>query len=48
MQRMSDRVYTTGNTGYKDFKVIPVLEDGSKDFSQVIEQGENMPSSASD
>lgn len=33
-----DRVYTTGNTGHKDFKVIPVLEDGSKDFSQVIEQ----------
>lgn len=33
-----DRVYTTGNTGHPDFKVIPVLEDGSKDFSAVIEQ----------
>lgn len=33
-----DRVYTTGNTGHPDFKVIPVLADGSKDFSKVIEQ----------
>ncbi|HAX72758.1 MAG TPA: hydroxylamine reductase [Firmicutes bacterium] len=33
----TDRVYTTGNTGHPDFKVIPVLEDGSKDFSSVIE-----------
>ena len=33
-----DRVYTTGNTGYPGFKVIPVLEDGTKDFSAVIEQ----------
>ena len=33
-----DRVYTTGNTGYPGFKVIPVLEDGTKDFTAVIEQ----------
>lgn len=33
-----ERVYTTGNTGHPDFKVIPVLADGSKDFSKVIEQ----------
>ena len=33
----TDRVYTTGNTGHPDFKVIPILEDGSKDFSLVIE-----------
>ena len=33
-----DRVYTTGNTGYPGFKVIPVLADGTKDFSAVIEQ----------
>ncbi len=33
-----NRVYTTGNTGHPDFKVIPILEDGRKDFSAVIEQ----------
>lgn len=33
-----DRVYTTGNTGHPDFKVIPILNDGRKDFSAVIEQ----------
>lgn len=33
-----ERVYTTGNTGHPDFKVIPVLADGTKDFSKVIEQ----------
>lgn len=33
----ADRVYTTGNTGHPDFKVLPVLEDGTKDFTQVIE-----------
>lgn len=32
-----ERVFTTGNTGYPGFKVIPVLEDGRKDFSEVIE-----------
>ena len=32
-----DRVFTTGNTGYPGFKVIPVLVDGRKDFSEVIE-----------
>ena len=30
-----DRVYTTGNTGYPGFKVIPVLEDGTKDFTAI-------------
>lgn len=33
-----NRVYTTGNTGHPDFKVIPILNDGRKDFSAVIEQ----------
>ena len=33
-----NRVYTTGNTGHPDFEVIPILEDGRKDFSAVIEQ----------
>lgn len=32
-----DRVFTTGNTGYPGFKTISILEDGSKDFSEVIE-----------
>lgn len=30
-------MFTTGNTGYPGFKVIPVLVDGRKDFSEVIE-----------
>lgn len=32
-----ERVFTTGNTGHPDFKVLPILEDGRKDFSAVIE-----------
>ena len=39
----TDRVYTTGNTGHPDFKVIPILEDGSKDFSLVIEHALKCP-----
>ena len=39
----TDRVYTTGNTGYPDFKVIPMLGDGSKDFSLVIEHALKCP-----
>ncbi|HAX73151.1 MAG TPA: hydroxylamine reductase, partial [Firmicutes bacterium] len=31
-----ERVFTTGNTGHPDFKVLPILEDGRKDFSAVI------------
>lgn len=33
----TERVYTTGNTGHPDFKVIKTLADGTKDFSCVIE-----------
>ena len=39
----TDRVYTTGNTGHPDFKVIPMLGDGSKDFSLVIEHALKCP-----
>ena len=39
----TDRVYTTGNTGHPDFKVIPMLGDGSKDFSLVIEHALKVP-----
>lgn len=33
-----DRLYTTGNVGFKGVKHIPTKPDGTKDFSQVIEQ----------
>ena len=39
----TDRVYTTGNTGHPDFKVIPMLGDGSKDFSLVIDHALKCP-----
>ena len=39
----TDRVYTTGDTGHPDFKVIPMLGDGSKDFSLVIEHALKCP-----
>jgi hydroxylamine reductase len=32
-----NRVYVTGVVGYPDVKTIPVNEDGTKDFSKVIE-----------
>ncbi|QEK12999.1 hydroxylamine reductase [Crassaminicella thermophila] len=32
-----DRVYTTGAVGFEGLKRIPVKEDGTKDFSMVIE-----------
>lgn len=33
----TDRVYTTGNAGHPNFKYIPLKEDGTKDFSVIIE-----------
>lgn len=33
-----DRLYTTGNVGFKDVKHIPTKADDSKDFSEVIKQ----------
>lgn len=33
-----DKIYATGNCDYPGFKRIRVLEDGSKDFSEVIAQ----------
>jgi len=32
-----DRLYTTGVVGYPGVKYIPVREDGTKDFSEIIE-----------
>ena len=36
----NDRVFTTGNTGMPDWKVIKVV-DGKKDFSDIIEMAKN-------
>lgn len=33
----SDRIYTTGASGYPGFKHIPDRKDGKKDFSEIIE-----------
>ncbi len=33
----TDKVWTTGNAGYPGFKFIPFKEDGTKDFSEIIE-----------
>ena len=38
-----DRLYTTGNVGFKDVKHIPTMADGTKDFSAVIEQAKGCP-----
>jgi hydroxylamine reductase len=32
----TDKVYTTGSTGHPGFIHIPMMEDGSKDFSELI------------
>lgn len=40
----SDRVYTTGSSGYPGFKHIPDRVDGqAKDFSEVIEHAKRLP-----
>ncbi|MBU5438890.1 hydroxylamine reductase [Tissierella sp. MSJ-40] len=40
----SDRVYTTGSSGYPGFKHIPDRVNGqSKDFSQIIEHAKKLP-----
>ena len=39
-----DRVYTTGATGYPEFKYIKDREDGrAKDFSEIIEHAKKLP-----
>lgn len=38
-----DRVFTTGSCGYPGFKHILVNEDGTKDFSEVIELAKTLP-----
>ncbi len=40
----NDRVYTTGVTGMKGWKKISIKEDGSKDFSSVINQAKTLSS----
>ncbi|WP_026895696.1 hydroxylamine reductase [Clostridiisalibacter paucivorans] len=40
----ADRVYTTGATGYPEFKYIKNREDGkAKDFSDIIEHAKRLP-----
>lgn len=39
----ADKVYTTGVVGYPGFKHIKAKEDGSKDFSEIIEQAKTCP-----
>src|SRR5699024_3285823 len=40
----SDRVYTTGSSGYPGFKHIPDRVDGEeKDFSEIIEHAKRLP-----
>src|SRR5699024_11419129 len=40
----SDRVYTTGSSGYSGFKHIPDRVDGEeKDFSEIIEHAKRLP-----
>lgn len=39
----SDRVYTTGSTGYPGFKHIVPDENGNKDFSEIIEHAKRLP-----
>lgn len=38
-----DRVFTTGPVGFEGLKRIPVKEDGTKDFSEVIELAKKCP-----
>lgn len=38
-----DRVYTTGSAGYPGFKHVEVLENGEKDFSEIIEHAKRLP-----
>lgn len=40
----SDRIYTTGSTGYPGFRHIPDRKDGQKkDFSEIIEHAKQLP-----
>lgn len=38
-----NRVFTTGSCGYPGFKHIEVKEDGTKDFSEIIELAKTLP-----
>lgn len=38
-----DRVFTTGSCGYPGFPHVEVKEDGTKDFSQIIELAKTLP-----